>query len=66
MSTDTFTCARCGGTWEKIRTDEEAMAEARGLWSPAELEDTAVICDDCFKEFMPHVPRIRAEMRLGW
>ncbi len=64
MSGD-FTCARCGETFEKAWTDEEAAAEAAGLFSPVELEDVAVICDDCFCEFAPHIPRLRAEAMTG-
>ena len=48
-----YTCERCGGTFEKIRSDEEAMAEARSLWTPETMADEqCVICDDCFGEFM--------------
>lgn len=50
---ETFTCEQCGGTFPKIRSDEEAMAEARSLWTPEAMADPqAVICDDCFQEFI--------------
>ena len=50
---ETFTCARCGRTFEKARSDEEAAAEARSLWTPETMaDDQAVICDPCFREFM--------------
>ena len=50
---ESFTCARCGGTFEKTRNDEEAMAEASSLWTPETMADEqAVICDPCFREFM--------------
>jgi hypothetical protein len=50
---DTFTCERCGGTFGKTRSDEEAVAEAESLWAPEALADPqAVICDPCFQEFM--------------
>lgn len=50
---ESYTCERCGGTFEKIRSDEEAMAEARSLWTPETMADEqCVICDDCFGEFM--------------
>ncbi len=61
MSGD-FACARCGGIFKKGRTDDHALAEARELFSPAELESTAVICDDCWQEFMPHAAWIRAQL----
>jgi len=50
---ESFTCARCGVTHEKVRSDEEAIAEAESLWTPETMaEPQAVICDDCFQEFM--------------
>ena len=50
---ESYTCARCGGTFEKVRSDEEAMAEARSLWTPETMADPqAVICDPCFREFI--------------
>jgi hypothetical protein len=62
VADDTFTCARCGGTWDKVWTDEEAMAEAEATFTEAELTDAAVICDDCYQAFMPALPRLRAEI----
>jgi len=49
---ESFTCARCGGTFGKTRSDEEAMTEARSLWTPETMADPQVtICDPCFREF---------------
>ena len=59
---DTFTCANCGGTFGKGRPDEEAAAEARAIFSPAELAAESVVCDLCFQLFMPALPRLRAEI----
>lgn len=50
----TFTCASCGGTYEKGCTDEEAAAEQRSLIADIE-DDTAVTCDDCFRKIMGRV-----------
>ena len=52
-----YTCERCGGAFEKTRSDEEAIAEARSLWKPGtdadiDREEQAIICDPCFREFM--------------
>lgn len=58
----TFTCALCGGTFKKGWSEEEAIAEAHENFSAVELEDAAVICDDCYKLFMPAVPGIRAQI----
>ena len=50
---DSFTCDRCGAMHEKVRSDEEAMAEAESLWTPETMtHPQAVVCDDCFREFM--------------
>ena len=46
-----FTCDECGGTFPKAWSDEEALAEADGLFGAA--GPLAVICDDCWREFMP-------------
>lgn len=50
-----YTCGRCGGSFTKTWSDEEAMDEARSLF-PAERiereEDQAVVCDPCFREIM--------------
>jgi hypothetical protein len=63
VTSETFTCAHCGDTHEKGWTDEEAMAEAEGLLSGAELEDLAVVCDDCWRNvILPGLPRVRAEV----
>jgi DNA-directed RNA polymerase subunit RPC12/RpoP len=55
----TFKCANCGGEFNKSRSDEEAMAEAKQIFSPAELapsardaEGAVIVCDDCFQRFM--------------
>jgi len=48
---NTFTCAICGETFEKGWMDEEAAAEAEKVFG-AHLDDDAVVCDDCFKQFM--------------
>jgi hypothetical protein len=58
-----FKCAVCGGTFEKTRSDDEAMVETNSVFSPSErAEGLAIVCDDCFKKFMAHIqanPHIR-------
>jgi len=51
VTTSTYTCARCGHTYETEVTDEEAMAEAEanGFLDTGPI---AVVCDDCYHEFM--------------
>ena len=60
MKGETYTCGNCGGTFEKTISDEEAAAEAAGFFSPAELEATEVVCDDCWRLIEPELPRLRA------
>lgn len=52
---DTFTCAHCGGTFEKDWSEEEkAAAEAADLWGITPDDDDAVtVCDDCFQQMHP-------------
>ena len=59
---DTYTCACCGGTFGKTRSEEEAAAEARELFTPAELEAVEIVCDDCWRKIVPELPRLRAEL----
>lgn len=47
---DTYVCGACGGTFAKGWTDEEAAAEAGSAFSPAELDDAAIVCDDCWQK----------------
>jgi DNA-directed RNA polymerase subunit RPC12/RpoP len=51
---ENYTCANCGGTFEKTYSDEEAMAEMESNFSPEEIaaEGKAIVCDDCYKRFM--------------
>lgn len=50
---DPFTCDNCGGTFNKAWSDEEATAEAEGLFPAEDLEEgMGVVCDDCFHVIM--------------
>lgn len=47
---ETYTCAACGGVFEKTRPEEEVEAEYKTLF-PDEAASGAprdVVCDDCF------------------
>ena len=55
---ETFTCASCGGTFSKGWSDEEAAAEAKGLFPGIDASDPAeagVVCDDCYRHIMGRV-----------
>jgi hypothetical protein len=56
---NTFTCANCGGTFEKGRTDEEAMTESKSLFGDISDNEIEVVCDDCFEKMRN---RERAEL----
>lgn len=63
---DSFTCANCGGTFEKTWSDEEAAAEAAGLLPAEQFEasGTAMVCDDCFKAIIGRVQIEAPELLL--
>jgi hypothetical protein len=44
---DTFTCAICRKTFDKLLTDEEATAQLGGEFPGFKPEDCGVVCDDC-------------------
>ena len=48
---DQYTCAMCGNTYTKTRSNEEAMEEAK-VDFPDE-EDMEVICDSCYQLVCP-------------
>lgn len=47
--TEQFTCARCGKTYPKAWSEEEAMAELAELFPGVAVEECAVVCDDCHR-----------------
>lgn len=50
MSDNTYTCARCGKTYEKEWSDEEALKETKvNFGVKYEKHECDVICDDCYK-----------------
>lgn len=44
---DEFTCSRCGETFEKAWSDEEAATHAAATFPNMPIEDMAVVCEDC-------------------
>jgi DNA-directed RNA polymerase subunit RPC12/RpoP len=49
---ESYTCEQCGGEFTKTISDEEAAAEAEQLFPAADLEETGIVCDDCFRLIM--------------
>ncbi len=53
MEGDTFTCYVCQEVFTKIRSDDEALEEARETFGDKVDEgDNETLCDDCFQNFM--------------
>lgn len=50
MKKTEFKCEACGKIYEKGRSDEEVIEETKRLWDKSLLENTSIICDDCFKK----------------
>ena len=50
---ESYVCERCGATFTKGWSDEEAAAEARDLFPAAHLAvGQATVCDGCYREIM--------------
>lgn len=45
-----FTCGRCGETFEKTWTDEEAKHEKTAIFGAIPLAACVVVCDDCWRK----------------
>jgi hypothetical protein len=57
MNKNEFTCCVCGNTYEKSWSDEEAKEEFSEVFkSEFNEENTAVVCDDCYKQMMNEYP----------
>jgi hypothetical protein len=48
----TFTCSLCAETYEKARSDDEAMEESQEIFGEYGAEDLAAVCDPCWREMM--------------
>jgi DNA-directed RNA polymerase subunit RPC12/RpoP len=44
-----YKCSVCGGTFEKMRSDDEALQETKELFGDFPMEELAIVCDVCFK-----------------
>jgi hypothetical protein len=52
---DVFTCAQCGLTFIKGRSDEESIQQT--IERGDSLDDLVVVCDDCFMKIRPDLFR---------
>ena len=52
LNKNEYKCECCGKIYEKGWSDEEALEESLALWGELDEDNLAIVCDDCFKEFM--------------
>lgn len=52
LMSDTYTCEACGGTFKSLRSDDEALEEAKRLHGDDLGETPAKICETCFHRLM--------------
>jgi hypothetical protein len=51
MRTNEYRCMRCGNVYEKLWSDEEALAELNEKYPGFTAEDAQILCDDCNTAF---------------
>lgn len=59
----TFTCDRCGETYESNRSDEDCWKEFNEISPEAIHDPIAILCDDCFEEFMAWFKTLSSEQK---
>ena len=47
-----FQCDNCGKIEKQIGTEEDTIKEMLELWGNIPSEERAIVCDNCFAEFM--------------
>jgi Fe2+ or Zn2+ uptake regulation protein len=52
VTSATFTCEECGGTFPREWSDEKAREEAKANGFDPDGVDIAIVCDDCYKKLM--------------
>lgn len=46
-----FTCAECGNSYDKERSDAEAFSESETKFGMSVSKEThTIVCEDCFKK----------------
>jgi hypothetical protein len=55
-----FKCAACGEEFESERSDASAHAEAALAFPDEDIDDMAVVCDDCWMEMRRTMPEMDA------
>jgi Phage portal protein, lambda family len=52
----TYTCARCGGSFDSDWSDDEAAEELEENIPGVARADCAVVCDDCYQQMVAVLP----------
>ena len=55
---DQYICDRCGETYDKTRSNEDCWKEVDEIMPEAIHDEMAVVCDDCWLEFMEWFKRL--------
>jgi hypothetical protein len=50
-----YECEVCHGVFIKGLSDEEAIAEAAELFPTVPIEETGIVCEDCFQKMMADI-----------
>lgn len=50
-----YECAACHKVYTKGVSDEEALAEAASIFPTVPIEDTSLVCEDCFQKMMADI-----------
>ena len=50
-----YTCDDCSETFEKTRTDEEALKELEDNFGVIPKDQRAIVCDDCYNKIMNQI-----------
>ena len=49
---DQYICAQCHKVFDKARSDDDALADARAMFGEIPPQEQATICDDCHRILM--------------
>ena len=57
-----YTCAMCKGVFQRAQSDEDALAEAQDTFPGATVEESEIVCEDCYQKIKPDVPLTELNM----
>lgn len=50
MKLNEYQCVVCGGVFQKIRPEEEALAELKRDFGDVPVEECSMVCDECHQK----------------